>query len=272
MKLHLKGISSTLFLFALTTSALASPAQSMGGKLYAGVFGGGGSSNDFNGSQFGTAFYTEAAGGPVAVNAFGQINSHSASFFGAQLGYQAQEILLNPSSRWTLGPAGELEGYYMNSSSFNGEIINNTARLPEHDFLVSYPMNRTVFLANAVLSLKNPRYLFHPYVGFGIGSAIVRISGADATQVSPPEAGVNHYNSNASDTDSAFAGQIKVGLSYDINKSVSLFADYRWLYLSSTHFLFGSTVAAGHVETSAWQVKLDAQRYNLGDVGIRFNL
>ncbi len=133
-------------------------------------------------------------------------------------------------------------------------------------------MKRTVFLANAVLSFNNPCQRVHPYVGFGIGNAIVKISDASATQIEPPEEGVNHYNANTSDTDSTFAGQIKLGLSYDINNYINLFADYRWLYLASTHFVFGSTVSPSHVETSNWQVKLDPQRYNLGNVGIRIKL
>lgn len=275
MKRHL---SSSIFLLALTATAFASHAQAQStavtapGKVYVGVFGGSGSSNNFNGSQYGTAFYIESLGGPLAVNAFGKVHNKSAGFYGAQLGYQAQGIALMSTSQWTLGPAVELEGYSMSRKSFTGDLTNNTARLPEHDFVVTYPMSRSVFLGNAVLSLDNPCIRFHPYVGLGIGSGLVRISGADATQVAPVEAGVNHYNANTSDSNSAFAGQIKLGVSYDINQYVSVFADYRWLYLASTHFTFGSTVYAGHPETSSWQVKLDAQRYNMGNIGLRFNI
>lgn len=266
-------ISSSIFLFALTTTAFASaPMEPTSGKVYVGVFGGWGSSNNFDISQYGTAFYPEASGGPLAVNAFGRLNSQSAPFFGVQLGYQAPAILLTPCSPWTLGPAAELEGYSMSNRSFSGDLSNDTARLPEHDFLVTYPMSRTVFLANAILNFNNPCVLVHPYVGFGIGGAIIRISGADATQVSPAEVGVNHYNANTSDATSTFSGQIKLGLSYDINKYVSVFADYRWLYLANTHFVFGSTVSPGHPETSSWQVNMDPQKYNLGNVGVRFNL
>ncbi len=75
-------------------------------------------------------------------------------------------------------------------------------RLPEHDFVVSYPMSRTVYLANAVLSLNNTSFPVHPYVGF----------------------------------------------------------------------VFGSTVYPTHAPTSEWQVQLDPQRYNLGDVGIRVSV
>lgn len=270
-------ISSSIFLFALTTLAFANhtPIKSVTvtspGEFYVGVFGGGSSSNNFGGSQYGTAFFTEASGGPLSVNAFGQLNNQKAAFFGAQLGYQLQDIFLSSSLQWALGFAAELEGYSMNKSSFNGTFVNNTERLPEHDFITSYPMRRTVFLTNAVLNFNHSCFLVHPYIGFGIGNAIARISGASATQVNPLEEGINHYNTNTSDTNSTFAGQVKLGLSYDINKYISFFAEYRWLYLANTHFVFGSTVFPSHVETSSWQVNLNAQRYNLGDVGVRFN-
>ena len=271
MKLRL---FSSIILFALTSPAFASHLTIQSapviapGKLYVGAFGGGGSSNNFDASQFGTAFFPEAAGGALSVNAFGQLNKQSTSFFGVQLGYQAPAIILDPC--WTLGPAAELEAYTMNRRSFNGSLHNETPRLDEHDFAVSYPMRSAVFLANAVLSYNHSRLFVRPYIGFGIGNALVKISGANATQVNPPE-NVNHYNSSPSDTQSTFAGQIKLGLSYDINKYVNFFAEYRSLYLASTHFVFGSTVLPTHAPTSSWQVKLDHQRYNLGNIGVRFN-
>ncbi|MBS0290109.1 MAG: outer membrane beta-barrel protein [Proteobacteria bacterium] len=269
-------ISSSISLFALTTLAFANYAPiksapiTSPAKLYVSIFGGGGASNSFNGNQFATAYFLEASGGPLSVDAFGRIDSQNTLFFGAQLGYQTQATPLNFSSQWSLTPGAELEGYYMNKRSFNGTLINNTDRLPEHDFHVSYPMRRTVFLANAVLNFNNPCVLVHPYIGLGIGNAIVRISGANATQANPPEAGINHYNKSTSDTNSTFAGQLKLGLSYNITERTSIFAEYRWLYLANTHFVLGSTAYPEHVPTSSWQVNVNAQRYNLGSVGIRF--
>jgi opacity protein-like surface antigen len=189
------------------------------------------------------------------------------------VGYQGHEILLDPKSQWALVPAAELEGYYLGNTSYTGHLINDEAtRLDEHDFTVTYPIERGVFLTNAVFNLNIPCYRFHPYVGLGFGAAIVNISGADSLQVSPPEAGVNHYNSSTGDTAPTFAGQVKAGVSYDINDCLSLFAEYRWLYLSTTHFTFGSTVYPGHAVTSSWQVKLDHQNFNMGAVGIRLSL
>lgn len=258
------------FLFALPFLAFASHAAPAPGNFYVSLFGGAGSSDDFNVDQYGTAFYFEAAGGPLAVNAFGQVNHKSTGFWGLQLGYQTQDICLN-FAQWALAPAVELEWFVTNRRTFDGDLSNNTARLPEHNFAVSYPMKRNVFLANAVLNFDHPCFPISPYLGFGIGGAVVRIKDADATQISPPEAGVNHYNANPSDTDSTFAGQIKLGLNYDYNACVSFFAEYRWLYLANTDFAFGSTVYPGHPETSGWRVNLDAQRYNLGSIGVRLN-
>jgi opacity protein-like surface antigen len=273
MKLPInKHVYSSIALLVLTGSAFAHHHGSTSQKVYLGIFGGGASTESFNVTQFGTAFYTEAAGGPLAVNAFGDTSSRSTGFFGVQLGYQAHEMMLHPRLPWTLSPAVEMEAYSFSNKTFNADLINNTARLPEHDFVVSYPMSRNVFLANAVLNFNHPCFLLHPYVGFGIGGAVLRISGADASQIAPPEVGINHYNANDSDTNPTFAGQIKAGLSYDVNKWVSLFLEYRWLYLSSTHYAFGSTVYPTHVVTSNWQVKMDPQRTNMGSIGIRFNV
>lgn len=272
-------MKNAYFLIGLLALTNASFAMSKGelpglftGKVYVGIFGGGGSSNNFDIDQYGTAFYTEAEGGPLAVNAFGQADDHSLSFGGAQLGYQAQPIVLSPGSQWSLAPAVELEGYYTNKSSFTETLSNNTDRLPEHDFSVTYPMRRTVFLTNIILTLNHPRIVIHPYIGVGVGGAIVQISNATSTQIAPPEPDINHYNANTSDEDTTFSGQIKVGLSYDIIKAITLFAEYRWLYLSSTDFTFGSTVYPGHPATSSWHVDMDPQKYNMGSAGIRFNL
>lgn len=269
--------TARLIQFILLPIVLATPivshaialSTSSQGKIYVGAFGGGGASSNLNAVQYGTAFFTEAEGGPLAVNAFGEIKNHSMGFGGAQIGYQAPEILLNSNSQLTLSPAVELEGYYISKNSFTGSLLNNTDRLPEHDFDVSYPIKRSVFLINTVFTLNQPCLLLHPYVGLGIGGALVKISDADSSQVSPLETDINHYNGNPSDMNTTFAGQVKLGLSYDISDMISVFAEYRWLYLASTDFTFGSTVYPIHAPTSSWHVQLDPQKYNLGSVGIR---
>jgi opacity protein-like surface antigen len=277
MKLKIKNsVYSSVFLFALAGSAFAGHAA-MGGidtpqRFYVGVLGGGGATSSFNTTQYGTAFYLEAQGGPLAVDAFGHSNNRSTWLLGLQAGYQAPAIILNTKSQWALVPAVELEAFYLGKTTFSGDLTNDQpGRLPEHDFLVSYPMQRSVFLVNAVLNYNIPCSRFHPYVGAGFGSALVKISGADASQVSPPEPGVNHYNTSTSDQITTFAGQLKAGLSYNITDCINVFAEYRWLYMADTHFMFGSTVYAGHPTTSNWSVKMNPQYTNLGAVGLRFS-
>jgi opacity protein-like surface antigen len=282
MKLHIvkKGIYSTILCALASSSAFADHTGSMGsapvttpGKFYLGVFGGEGSTRGYNVSQFGSAYFFEALGGALAVNGFGDTNSRSAWLLGLQGGYQAPQIIINPQSQWAIVPAAEMEGYYLEKTTFSAYVVNDEAtRLPLHDFEVSYQLRRSVFLANAILNLNIPCVRVHPYLGVGIGGAVVKLSNAESVQVLPPEPGVNHFNASTSDTAPTFAGQIKAGLSYDINDCIALFAEYRWLYLSSTHFTLGSTVFPGHAVTSSWQFKLNPQYTNMGTIGIRFSI
>ncbi len=212
----------------------------------------------------------------MAVNAFGKSSGgNSAWVVGGHVGYEWPTRVLNYfNSKWSFSPATELEGYYLGGVTLSGhDINNNTDRLDEHDFLVSYPMQTSVFLINAILNINNAEFSkFHPYVGVGIGSAIVSISGANSTQTSPFEAGINHYNSDSSDTVTAFAAQPKIGVQWNLNQNTSVFAEYRFLYLAATGHTFGSTVYPTHVATSNWDVKIGAQKYNIGTVGVRFGL
>ena len=240
-------------------------------RIYFGVFGGGGAITSTNMSQSGTAFFTEAAGGPLAVNSFGRAGSDSVGMVGGHIGFAWPTTT---SGNFAVTPAVELEGYYLGKAKLQGHDINNdTTRLTEHDFLVSYPLESGVFLVNAVLNANNSVFgKFRPYVGVGIGSAVSSISNASSLQTSPPELGVNHYNADTNDSALAFAVQPKVGVHFDVNPRVSVFAEYRYLYLSQTNYTFGSTVYPTHAPTSPWQVSLKPQSYNMGTVGVEFDL
>lgn len=244
------------------------------GKIYVGVFGGAGSSNKINMSQYGTAFFTESESGPLAVNAFGKTNSRTAGLVGGHVGYQWMDISSNLfNSQLSLAPAVELEGYYLGNSSYTGHDINNdTSRLLEHDFLVKYPMNAGVFLANAILNFNPVQSRIHPYIGAGIGAAVLSISNATSTQVLPSEPDVNHYNSNASNTAATFAAQGKVGLNFEVSNNISIFAEYRGLYLADSNYTFGSTVYPTHAQTSSWQVLMGSQYFNMGAIGVHYTI
>lgn len=261
------------FLLALAASTgytgTMGPVVNSSGTIYLGIFGGGGSLSGDDTSLTGTAFFPEATGGPLAVDAFGKSKSSSTGMVGGHIGFAWANTI---GIHVPVTPAVELEGYYMGGAKVQGEDINNnTTRLAEHDFLVSYPLKTGVFLINAVLNSNNSGS-FKPYIGLGIGSAILSISGANATQISPSEPNLNHFNSDPNDKAIAFAAQPKIGISYNLNSNASIFAEYRFLYLSETNYTFGSTVVDTHVATAPWLVKMKPQYYNMGTVGVNFDL
>jgi opacity protein-like surface antigen len=231
--------------------------------IYFGGFGGGGFfSADV--AQKGTAFFSQDAGGPLSVNAVGDTNASWFGFGGLHLGY---EWLGDPESSWHFTPGVELEGYYF-SKTKTADLDNPAERLDFHLFTDTFPMRTGVILASGILALTN--HYVTPYVGLGIGSAMISIHGADSTQTDPPEPGVNHFNSDPDAFDWSFAVQAKGGLRYQLFKYMRLFGEYRFLYVTPTNFTFGSTQYPGHVATSSWKVRLSDMYYNLFSVGIDF--
>lgn len=269
--LPIVGLLGTLANSEIQAGTMGSVEEPVLRNVYLGVFGGGGSSTDTDLIQYGNAFFSELESiGPLDINAFGSGGRRDVGLVGGQIGYQWAPTPFFHSS-WTMTPAFELEGYYLGKGKFVGsDLINGTNLLEEHDFSVSLPMNSSVFLANAIINLNPAMSRWHPYLGVGIGAAVLSIHGATSFQESPPELGVNHFDGNPNDTTSTFAAQGKLGLQFDLSQCWNLFVEYRGLYLTNSQFTFGGTVAASHVPTSSWQVKVDSQYYNLGAAGVKF--
>lgn len=264
----------------LSLSALSSPLMaweccesSECNRIYVGVFGGGIDSNSTKVSQMGTAFFPEATGGPLAVYARGHTKKTSTGFGGAQIGYEWSQAPLNVAgSGWTIAPAVEVEAFW-HSHTKKGHLINPTDRLPEHDFADSFHMDAGVYLANALFSLNNSCFgAFSPYIGGGIGATRLSIRHATSTQTSPEELGINHFNSKRSDASWAFAAQAKAGLRYQVCQSFHIFGEYRYLFVDSSDYIFGSTVDPTHVPTSPWNVKVENIHYNAFVVGLQYDL
>lgn len=235
--------------------------------FYVGLFGGGGRLTNTNASQRGTAFYSESSdvGGPLAVDSNGHVDSNFRGFGGAHFGYAWKNMAC-------VTPAIELEGFYFRND-VKGILDSPHTALPEHTFDNTFPMSTTVFLINSVFSFNAfPCIPLRPYVGAGIGGALLSVSGADSFQLNPVEPNVNHFSTESGASENVFAGQIKAGLTYALTNYCNLFAEYRFLYLGSSKFNFGSTVFPGHVPTAPWNVNIDGMHYNLGAVGIEFNI
>ena len=243
--------------------------------LYVGFFAGGGGSANTNVNQSGTAFFAVGGPpdglGPLGVNANGSASGRGTGVAGLQIGREFAGTTFGGDERsWGLRPAGELEAYYL-GTNYKGDVLNPNARLPEHDFADTFPMNTGVFLVNAVLNVQTSWQRVTPYIGGGVGTAFVTVAGADSLQIAPPEAGVNHFNSDPSASSWAFAVQAKAGVRYNLTERWWLFGEYRFLYIGSTNFTFGPTVYANHAPTSAWSVHMGDMLQHLGVGGIGFN-
>lgn len=244
-------------------------------RFYIGGFGGGLYSNSTKMSQMGTAYFTEAEGGPLAVDARGHTKKTSTGFGGVQIGYEWLTCPLNfGCSNWSLAPTVEIEAFWYRHNK-KGHLINSTDtdRLPEHDFVDTFHMHSGVYLANAILSLNNSCWrAFSPYIGGGIGASRINISDASSKQVDPPERGINHFNSKRNDSSWAFAAQAKAGLRYNFCQSFHIFVEYRYLFVDFSNYILGSTVYPTHAHTSPWNVKVKNIQYNAFAVGLQWDL
>jgi hypothetical protein len=83
-KLTLAMIASLVAAPAVADDAGVAP----GRGTYASIFGGGGFASDTGVAQLGTAFFIEAQGGPLAVNARGTAGSGGVGFIGGQIGHE----------------------------------------------------------------------------------------------------------------------------------------------------------------------------------------
>src|SRR5688572_30124109 len=106
------GLMLAISSFQSQAGAMGEPLPCCSTKVYASVFGGGGASTHADINQFATAFFPEALGGALAVDAFGKSNSPSAGLIGGHLGYQWSEVPAFFGS-WNLAPATEIEGFYL---------------------------------------------------------------------------------------------------------------------------------------------------------------
>lgn len=242
--------------------------------LYMSVYGGGGSMmSGVDLTQLATALYDTDHGGPIAVDAKGSSKSSGFWLVGANIGYNWFTKPLSQTG-FNISPSIELEGFYIGQHTITGSHQNNKySRLPEHIFKITLPIDIGVALVNMVFDFNHKNCpKLHGYLGLGWGAAITSISNGKAYQTTPPEAGINHFSGDPNDSGLAFAAQPKIGLSFDCNSRISLFGEYRFLYLSDTDYQFGSTIASGHVETTNWLLKVGPQLFNIGIFGIRFKL
>jgi len=271
------GILSSILVHtdALGDETAAREALPKGRSIYLGIFGGGGSSdNDFI-TQSGTALYSTNAGpgglGALPVNASGNAASNTAALGGLHVGYEFSGWnFVDNSESWGLIPAVEFEGYYLGTNQ-NGQLNSPNTRVTNHSFSDSFPIDSGVLLGNALLNFNTPFKSIHPYIGGGIGAAIVSVSNANSTQINPFEAGINHFNSNPNVSNWSFAAQAKAGFRVDIAERLWLFTEYRFLFVDANDYTFGSTRYSTHIPTTQWNVNFGDMFYHTAVAGLGYS-
>lgn len=254
---------------AAYTEGPAAVPQPQGRGAYVSLFGGVGRGGDGSVSQSGTVFLPEVAGGPLAVDAAGHSGSKNTAFGGAQIGYEwSHRSRLMPALGVNLLPAVEVEGFYMSGTDRRATLENPNVRLAEQTFDDTFSMNTTVILANAVIGFETPYSNITPYIGGGVGAALISTDSASSSQMNPVEPGINHFGAASDSAALAFAAQAKAGVRVAVGDNAYVFGEYRYLYIGGADQTFGSTVDPAHAATTAWKVRFGDTSYNLVNVGV----
>lgn len=258
--------ASTLTCLTLTAEEPAQQQQPRSDAIgiYFGGFGGWIFPDNISVTQKGTIFFTEAEGGPLAVDAKGHAHGSTQGFGGAHVGF---EWMAPISQNFRLASALEIEGLYF-ANKPKASLKNPSTDPLESTFRDRFPMQVGTLLANGIFELNND--YISPYVGVGVGVGFVSIHNAKSAQLTPLEADVNHFNSDREHFNCVFSTQAKAGLRYRFLKHYRLSAEYRFIYLTSSNYVFGSTRYEGHAATSPWLVKLGGLAYNGVTLGLDF--
>ncbi|MFT0532508.1 outer membrane protein [Castellaniella hirudinis] len=265
---HLKHLSLPVVL-AIGLSA-AAPGQAAGEPgadgPYLGVFGGLGTLRNTSLRQVGTVFLPRPLPN-LSIDADGGTDTPGLGLGGVQAGYEWGAIRPGQAG-WGIRPALELEGLYLGKHTPKGTMPVDPAFLGTQ--YVTIPMQGYLLMANAVLTLETPySQRFFPYIGAGAGAARLSISGADSAN--PSEPGINHFNSDASASDTAFAYQLRLGVKGRLTPALTVFTEYRRLGVAGTRYTFGRTDYPGeHLPTDTWDVRLGKLKYDLFIVGLQY--
>ncbi|WP_322994638.1 outer membrane protein [Castellaniella sp.] len=203
----------------------------------------------------------------LPIDADGSTDRPHLALGGLQLGYQWDAIPVGASA-WRFRPAAELEGLYLGRHTPKGDMPVDPSFLGTQ--YVTIPTTGQLLMASVVFALETPySQRVFPYVGVGAGMARLSISGADSAN--PSEPGINHFNSDSSASDSAFAYQLRLGLKGQISRQLSVFTEYRYLSIAATRYGFGATDYPGeHPPTDTWDVRLGRLSYDLFIAGLQY--
>ncbi len=295
------AMKSLLLAAGIACAASVAQAADTGRGIYVGAFGGLGRTDNQDVQQTGVAHkrgdYALAGFSDfdLKVDVKGSVKRNTSTLAGAHVGYEWAV----PASKFKA--AIELEGLYLDADQKSNlenpltevvantdveaesyshllEAVNEHYGAGEHRFKNSLNMNATLFLANGVATYDTGTQ-FEPYIGAGVGIALVNMKDAVSNQTNPSgpieltsdtHEEVNHFNSKTHASDYAFAAQMKVGVRTKLTDRISAFAEYRYVHVNATQFTFGSTSYVGHSPTDNWNVNNGAMNLHNGVIGVEY--
>jgi opacity protein-like surface antigen len=221
----------------------------------------------------------------IEVDGAGAARKEGAVMAGVNVGYECRGWELAGPRGWAILPALEFEQFYLGTTQSSDRIFNpSEPGPPDHVFTFDAPLDMAVFMPNLVLTLHTSTRL-HPYIGGGVGTAMVPVSGATLYQQSSPfntgfpngsEPNLNHFNTHPDAATWAFAYTARAGFRYDLGRNAYFFGEYKFIGIDPTHFTFGSTTPNGgivtvHNPTQAWNVHFDSLFEHMANAGIGFS-
>ncbi len=237
--------------------------------FYQSLFGGGGTMYLDHFKQRGTKLFPASEGGPQIVIAHGKPRHSADLMLGMNFGYNYFKLPINCDLNIVV--ATEVESYYL-KNTIKGHLINQNSAFANQTFYDSFPTHTGTLLFNSVVNFNMSRMpRVHPYVGAGIGTAMLTITAADSAQRNPAEPGINHFNLNTKSFNWVFAAQIKAGVKVAVVDHWRLFAEYRHLFLAPANFNFGSTQYPTHVPTTNWTVNYASTGSDMGSIGVEYS-
>ncbi len=163
-------------------------------------------------------------------------NDETGWFIGGEFGYEFQ-------TPYPFRPSVEAEFFYT-GYDFNatGEFGVSTASAEVYHLSLMFNAILALDLSDQEREVGPFMAAFHPYIGVGLGPSY---SGARNSKIVTPTS-VTNFDASS---ELSMAYQVFAGIEFDVSEYVSLYGEYRWLYI---HDLPGGGLGKG--ELGLWNV------------------
>ena len=247
--------------------------QDKGERYYLHAFGGGFASDGVTLNQQGSIPFSDYQ---LAVSAVGRAKFQNNGLVGGALGYQVQNLVLGEKKPWHFIPAFEVEGFYLHSQlkanlvnpetdvAYNNKvpIVNKNVPAGQQRLSDGFQYHAGFLFANVVSVFRfSTLGNIEPYLGFGLGSAFDQLTAATSTESQRD----NYFLPQNNAFNAVFAAQIKSGLRLAVSENINIFAEYRYIYSSTSNYRMGSRLL-----DAQWNLDFGTMHLNAGVLGVGY--